>query len=185
MPKQIIKLNLGCGTTKLPGFVNVDAEKSCKPDLVCDFTKQRLPYKANSVDEVVLFHTIEHISKKLHQGILASIWNILKPDGTFYLSYPEFTKCVENWKKNWKGQKEFWEATLYGRQLYPTDTHVCIMHTPDFKEVLESCGFKDIISVPEPAEPFNTLVSCRKGQKVPNYEDLIASMMNNAKIKKP
>jgi SAM-dependent methyltransferase len=178
LTKQI-KLNLGCGANKLKGFINIDTEPSTKPDLVCNFVFNKLPYKDNSVEEVVFFHCIEHISKRLHPQILCEIWRVLKPGAKLFMSYPEFLKCVANWRTNYRGKKTFWEATLYGRQLYASDSHVCIMHTPDFVEVLADCGFIEINSSPELTEIYNTMLSCIKGVAVPKYVDLIKSAMNS------
>lgn len=179
-----VKLNLGCGTNKLPGYVNIDVEPQCKPDLVCNFVNDRLPYKDNSIDEVVLFHCIEHINKGLHRLIISEIWRVLKPGGEFYISYPEFTKCYENWKSNYRGQRKFWEATIFGRQLYPSDYHVCIMHTPEFIKFLRQHGFDFIFSCPEIAEQYNTVVNCVKGDKPTGYEEIIKRDMSMAKVKR-
>lgn len=180
----MLKLNLGCGSNKIEGFVNIDTEASCKPDVVCNFITNKLPYKTSSVEEVVLFHTIEHISKRFHPTILKEIHRVLKLGGSFIVSYPEFLKCVDNWKNNFRGQKEFWEATLYGRQLYSSDFHVCIMHTEDFVEVLRDCGFYVVNYYPEPIEHFNTVILCKKVARPPSYEDLINNDMKRAIIVK-
>ena len=37
-----MKINYGCGETKLEGFVNIDIEESVEPDLVCDVRKAPL-----------------------------------------------------------------------------------------------------------------------------------------------
>lgn len=182
MPRKIIKLNLGCGTEKLLGYVNIDVEKKCKPDVLCDFTAQKLPFKG--VSEIVLFHTIEHINKKLHSRILRECWRVLKPDGRIIISYPEFLKCVKNWRTNYRGMKEFWEHTIFGRQLYPSDFHVCIMHTPDFLDVLKDCGFKDTVSIVETLEPHNTVVTAVKGDRPLNYEALVKHHMSSVKFEK-
>lgn len=179
-----MKLNLGCGSNKIEGFINIDTESSCKPDKVCNFITQKLPFKKNSVEEVVLFHTIEHISKRYHKIILSEIWRVLRPQGRFIVSYPEFTKCVENWKKNFRGKREFWEATIYGRQLYPSDFHVAIMYSPDFIDTLKDCGFVSIVAKSEPQEDYNTVVSCVKGKEVPTYEELIRADMLNTTLKR-
>ncbi|MEM4605442.1 MAG: hypothetical protein QW103_00170 [Candidatus Pacearchaeota archaeon] len=34
MEKKGLKLNLGCGTKKLKGFINCDIDPSCNPDKV-------------------------------------------------------------------------------------------------------------------------------------------------------
>lgn len=58
--KNIVKLNLGCGTDKRKGYINIDSSSSVKPDKVINLEK-RLPFKDNSVDEVLAYHVLEHI----------------------------------------------------------------------------------------------------------------------------
>jgi len=91
-----MKLNLGCGSQKIKGYVNIDVEKKCRPDLVCDFIKKPLPYKPESVDQVLLFHTIEHIQRRYHRLLLWQIWRILKPGREFLIAFPEFRRCFQN-----------------------------------------------------------------------------------------
>lgn len=178
------RFNLGCGSTKLDGYINIDIEKSCKPDVVCNFITGQLPYKPGTVDEIVMFHTIEHITKRFHTRVLAETWRVLKPGGRIIISYPEFLKCVKNWRVNHRGKKEFWEATLYGRQLYPSDFHVCIMHTPDFLDTLRDCGFIKCITKPELLEPFNSIVSGVKGNKPIDYEELIKDHVSKLEFRR-
>ncbi len=184
MSKQPLKLNLGCGSNKIDGFVNIDTELSCKPDLVHNFVCNRLPYKDNTVDEIICFHTIEHIQKRFHKQVLNEIWRVLKPSGNFVISYPEFIRCVDNWRRNYKGKREFWEATIFGRQLYESDFHVCIMYTPIFVSLLKDCGFSSIEWKEEPQQAHNTVVYALKGERLPGYEDLIRADMSRLKIKR-
>lgn len=177
-----LKLNLGCGSIKLKGYVNIDVEKSCKPDMVANFVSEQLRYANNSISEIVFFHTIEHIQKRFHKRILAECWRILKPVGRLILSYPEFLKCVDNWKKNYRGKKEFWEATIFGRQFYLSDYHISLMHTPDVREVLQDCGFVDIVHKSEVDEPYNSIVTAVKGDQPIDYESLIKDYVSNVKF---
>lgn len=169
--QELIKLNICCGDNKIPGFLGLDIEASFEPDIIHDI-RRPIPLRPESVDEVVMFHAIEHIEKLYHIAIFSNIWTVLKPDAPFLISFPEFTKCVENWKTNYHGKKDFWEATIYGAQRTKGDYHVAIMHTPDVKLALVNSGFEIEKVCEEPDEPFNTVIKCRKGQLV-TYEDAL------------
>lgn len=183
MNQRKLKLNLGCGSQKLKGYINIDSEKSCRPDLLLDILRESLPYKDKSVDEVVLFHTIEHIAKRNHKIILNQVHRVLKPSGQFLLSYPEFSECIKRWQTNHKGERDFWEKTIFGRQSYPSDTHLCAMDTHDFKLVLEENGFTAIKSYPEPSpNEFSTIIVCKRSVQYVNYESLVLEDMSRMKV---
>lgn len=55
-----MKLNLGAGPIKVPGFLSVDSDPSTNPDILIDITKP-WPIDDNSVDEVLAYHVFEHI----------------------------------------------------------------------------------------------------------------------------
>lgn len=57
-----MKINLGCGKDKRKGYVNVDSSSLVKPDKVWNLEKTPLPFKDNSVDEVLAHHVLEHIN---------------------------------------------------------------------------------------------------------------------------
>ena len=122
--------------------------------------------------EVVLYHTIEHIPKIYWNGIFGEVYRVLVPQGKFYLSFPEFSKCVENYLSNYKGEKEFWEHTIYGRQLSPSDFHVAICERDVIKRTLVQCGFAIDYCGPEPCEDYNSLIKCHKENRV-TYEESV------------
>lgn len=55
-----MKLNLGCGHDKKKGYLNCDISSDINPDKVVDLEK-KLPFKDNSVDEILAEHVLEHI----------------------------------------------------------------------------------------------------------------------------
>lgn len=63
METDKIKLNLGCGTNKLDGFINVDKTNICDPDIIHDLEKFPYPFKDNSVKEIILSHVLEHLGQ--------------------------------------------------------------------------------------------------------------------------
>jgi hypothetical protein len=56
-----MKLNLGCGTRKFPGWLNVDSNAACEPDQVVDLEKIPWPWPSDYADEVLLSHVLEHL----------------------------------------------------------------------------------------------------------------------------
>lgn len=171
-----LKLNLGCGQNKIKGTVNIDVEESVKPDIVCDFRKT-LPFPDGAVDSVYLFHVIEHIEEVYHPIILSEIWRVLGIGGRLFISYPEFRRCADNYINNTRGQRAFWKATIYGRQLYKSDYHIALMDSEYFEIKLIQLGFKDIEIKPEPQEDYNTVVKCVKGEKLNTYEENLRSIV--------
>lgn len=165
-------LNIGCGSNKITGCINIDVEPTCSPDVIADVQKG-LPYENESVDKIYFFHCIEHISAARHPQVLNEFRRVLKPDGRLIMSFPEFRICAEYWIKNHRGMRDFWKATLFGRQLYPTDYHVALMDSMELKDILMQVGFKDIEFFSEQNEEFNTVCKCRRGDPMPLYEEVL------------
>lgn len=169
---SLIFLNIGCGLTKLDNFINIDADPSVEPDLVLDVTKG-LPYSDSSVNKIYFSHTIEHIVERYHGIVLEEFWRVLVPGGLLFITYPEFKIVAQNYINNVRGQRDYWKATLYGRQLNTKDFHVSLMDTQYFTVLLAQLGFNPIHSKPEPNHTFNTMIKCFKGEKQTTYEDVL------------
>lgn len=171
-----MKFNIGCGAEKWKDFVNIDIEKSVKPDVRLDIRVHPLPCDSGEASEIWMFHTLEHITKDKWNRIFVEFNRALKNDGVLNLAYPEFTKCVDRWIKNKNGDRDYWEATLYGRQLYPGDFHVAICDTNEIVNKLEDCGFGNIRHAPE-AKPneYYTVLTCRRVNDIVSRESLMVS----------
>jgi predicted SAM-dependent methyltransferase len=169
-------LNIGCGEHLLLDVVNIDcvSNEIAKPDLVCDIRKERLPYEDETVDEVWMIHSLEHIEFYYWDIIFKEVARVLKPNGVYLLSYPEFSECAKRFINNAGGDRHFWRKTLYGRQLYPSDYHVVPMHSPDVKEMLETYKFYRVSYQPESErEPFNTILVARRDPQQETREEII------------
>ncbi|MFH1420531.1 MAG: methyltransferase domain-containing protein [Candidatus Aenigmatarchaeota archaeon] len=105
-----MKLNIGCGSNKINGYVNCDIDSRASPDKVIDITK-KLPFKTNSVDEIVCFHTLEHIPQHTLVAVtLPEMWRVCKPGATLKIRVPymdaqtalnHHTRFNEDTFKNW------------------------------------------------------------------------------------
>lgn len=178
-------LNLGCGSRKIPSkddleVINVDMEASVEPDIVANFV-EKTPFEDGEFDEVYLFHTIEHIQKRLHVFAFAEIRRVLKHGGIFYMSYPEFSIICRYWLDNYRGQRDFWEKTIYGRQLFPSDYHVCAADSIELSTLLEECGFKDIEFKSEQKYGYNTVLKAVACDMPTTRERLVFDEVINTK----
>lgn len=87
------KLHLGCGTNKLPGWINIDSVKDCNPDLVHDISRS-LPYPDLSVDEILAEDLLEHFDKYLRYVVFGEWARVLKIGGKITIQVPNFKKIL-------------------------------------------------------------------------------------------
>lgn len=85
-----MKLNLGCGHDQKDGFVNVDVSDLVKPDQVVDLEALPLPWDDDSVDEILIKHTLEHLAQKPgdYIALMAEIWRICRHDAIMTIIVP-------------------------------------------------------------------------------------------------
>lgn len=80
-----MKLNIGSGLTRMEGFTNVDQiqyadERGNKyTDIICNIERERLPFNDNSIDEIAIYETLEHLDNLIFA--MNEMWRVLKPDG--------------------------------------------------------------------------------------------------------
>lgn len=91
------KLNVGCGSRPLKGFVNLDRMAGEGVDVVCDLEKclqqpyfdtngkiinevYRLPFPDDHFDRILCSHTIEHIRNFL--PVMEELWRVAKPNAS-------------------------------------------------------------------------------------------------------
>jgi SAM-dependent methyltransferase len=89
-----LRLDLGCGYVKPPGFVGLDnligartqvQDDQNGPDILIDLNVEPLPFPSDSCDEVRASHFIEH---SVLDHIFDETFRVLKPTGRFLLVVP-------------------------------------------------------------------------------------------------
>ena len=85
-----MKLNLGCGSRKLEGFLNVDNAPHCDPDLLLDLEQLPWPFESGSASEIVLSHVLEHLgqSPAVYLGIVREIYRVCAPGALVRIAVP-------------------------------------------------------------------------------------------------
>ncbi len=98
MRDKAVKLHLGCGTKHWEGWVNIDAVKSCQPDLVHDL-RNPLPYEDCTADIIVAEDLLEHFDKYMRYILLEDWARVLKIGGIIRLQVPNFKKILHRYFK--------------------------------------------------------------------------------------
>jgi hypothetical protein len=85
-----MKLNMGCGQRKLPGYLNVDRAPECSPDVVCDLEQFPWPWRTDSIETVVFCHSLEHLGADLRtfKGIMQELYRVCRPGATITIQVP-------------------------------------------------------------------------------------------------
>jgi len=85
-----LKLNLGCGAARMPGWTNVDKMAACGPDQVVDLERFPWPWPDGSVDEIMLHHVLEHLgaSADVYIAVFKEMWRICRDGAAISIVVP-------------------------------------------------------------------------------------------------
>lgn len=82
-----MKLNLGSGIKRFPGYTNLDIDPSCNPDIVCDINKEALPIESNTVEHVLAHHVLEHVGDGFF-NLMKELYRVCKKDALIQVHVP-------------------------------------------------------------------------------------------------
>ncbi len=86
----MIKLNLGCGQNKLPGYINVDIEGAFQPEVIWNLEQTPWPFHTGWAHEIRMSHVLEHLGqdRRTFFAIIVEIHRVLVTGGTLELKVP-------------------------------------------------------------------------------------------------
>lgn len=82
-----MKLNIGCGPSKVEGFLGVDIDPNCKPDICSPAWK--LPIDNGSVEEIYARHFLEHLTPAEARVTLTEWKRVLSKSGVIHIVLPD------------------------------------------------------------------------------------------------
>lgn len=88
MIKKNLKIQFGCGFNKRKGYLNCDISSKVNPDKIINL-ERKLPFKDNSVNEIVMEHVLEHIKNIF--PLLEEIYRICKNNALIKIKVPYFS----------------------------------------------------------------------------------------------
>jgi len=158
--ETITKLHVGCGNTRLDGFVNVDFKESAATDIVHDCSD--LSFFAPGSFNIVFAHSFfEHLRHDAMLGFLKSCLRTIMPGGTVLLmGIPNFKVVAEAYLKGqdirngavfdleeasrfthapWVGMKDLSSDELWGK------THKSLLDPEELKRLTGLAGFQSVM----------------------------------------
>ena len=122
-----IRLNLGCGKDHRPGYINIDAVKEVKPNLVHTLPKP-LPFLDGSVSHIVAQDILEHFIYDDFLLVMSEISRVLQKDGEVSVRVPNIDRIIQKFQTD----KEVRNIFLYGGTSQRTDTGIFGAHKIGF-----------------------------------------------------
>jgi predicted SAM-dependent methyltransferase len=84
-----LKVELGCGDSKAPGYIGVDKVKTNYVDIIHDLDSFPWPFINDQVTEIRAFHVIEHLEDVVRT--IEEMHRICKPNALIHIRVPYVT----------------------------------------------------------------------------------------------
>jgi SAM-dependent methyltransferase len=121
-----MKLNLGCGETKIEGFVGVDRLSTAAVDVIHNLDIFPYPFEGSSVDEIMLDNVLEHLNDVIM--VMEEIYRISRPGAVIKIKVPYFKS---NSAYTDPTHKHFFTETSF--KYYDKDNPLHFYTTAEFK----------------------------------------------------
>lgn len=116
-------LNIGCGHDYREGYVNIDMDASCNPDIVLqnnDFS----PLPKNRFEYAVVANIIEHIPRQFMMGALLDWASLLKIGGKMWLETSNPVRIAQQMEEKNDFERHYnWLRMMFGNQAQEGDYH--------------------------------------------------------------
>lgn len=142
LPTAPIKLNVGGGQVKIPGYTNIDIEDGIRMD--------RLPYPDESVDEVYASHVLEHVPHWENASTLREWKRVLKPGGVLKIAVPDIGRIQREVADVNRTPTHMMDDWLFGGHVTEHDVHHQHFTEQKLRLVMTKAGFRNV----RPFEPF-------------------------------
>ena len=133
-------VNLGCGMTNHPGFINIDGYPHRHVHFVNHIDRLKM-FMDDSVDLIYASHCLEHFKYREIDRVLSEWIRVLKPGGVLRLSVPDFDKLLAIYSDT--GNPDDIVEQLMGGQDNRYNFHYVLFNRKNLTGHLVRSGFTD------------------------------------------
>lgn len=83
-----MRVNLGCGSDLMEGYVNLDRMQTAPGVIVHDLDVAPWPFESDSVERMCAMDVFEHVAEPL--VFINEAWRVLAPGGMFHMRVPHY-----------------------------------------------------------------------------------------------
>jgi SAM-dependent methyltransferase len=150
----LLKLDLGCGTRKRPGFLGVDSQPWAGVDVVADL-RQKWPWPDASASEVFSSQFVEHLEAAERINFANELYRILVPGGKATIITPHWAsaRAYGDLTHKWPPVTEFWYYYLHKKWRDVNAPHNDF-YSCDFDFSVEYVLRKDLLAKSDPEKIF-------------------------------
>lgn len=152
-----MKLNIGCGSRRLPGYIGCDVTEGPEVDVVAQADK--IPLADGCAEEVLAVHLLEHLPRWGVAEALAEWKRLLVPGGMLVLELPNLVKCCENYLSGrMRGGKHPDQLARFGIYGDPRLQNKWMLHAWGYSpeeviQILTEAGFEGAVEKPTVFHP--------------------------------
>ena len=134
-----VRLNIGGGATEMGGHLNVDVRALLCVDICCDAFDLPHWIPDGRVAAIYSKDFVEHVSWLKSHELWTLFHRLLMPGGTLDILTPDLDLFLAA-----HARRVSWEQLMkciYGRQTYPSNTHLALYNYPALATQLTAEGF--------------------------------------------
>lgn len=139
--EDLMKINLGAGGTKIPGFISVDAVSERRPDVCANIQTYLASLENESVDEIYASHVLEHLSFLDATYFANDSFRVLKRNGILWIAVPNFRLVCKQVADGY--DSPYITGMIYGGDFSDYDRHRSYWSRKSIERFFSIVGFVD------------------------------------------